>query len=760
MVIPNHHHHHHCDSHGGDSGNGRNGGNGNGDGDVLYRPIVGGMAPHDEDDDDDDQPEDDDNGVVVLEEEKKNQQQRLSPLAARLALFKGNLGPGILNLPHAFALINHPIIGSGLFAIIAIQGIYSMWLLVECQRYIRGETTTTTTTMDTTNTTRRRRTKSSTHPIPMMTYMDVARHALGMTGGRIVAVFLFVLQTGVCCVFLSLMATHLHVAAIGGIGGNGINNGTTTAILIVTLYLLAACYVWRDIKDLFWLNAIANLFMLMAICTAIGAGLIGILLRHNDGPSATATNPSSTSSSSTFPNFTNLIFFTSDMLYAFEGIGLVLPIENAYDTTTGTTDHHYHYRNNSDNAANASTAVEPVPVVTVTVTVVPPPPPPPAFSTILLQTMSAVAALFAITGVIGSLGFPIDNGHGNSSGSIIAYLHGHYPDVKWYGIVNLLVLIAVAMTFPLQLAPAVQVLDQWLLQSGCCRGCRRRDRNDVDRMVLAAAVHQQQQQQQQLQQQQDNRVDDTLEACCSRPIQLEEQEGGGGEENDDSPNGRHCTVGPLLTTTTTSTTATPPPRSMPSSMPPPLAGVVVVATHGKHDFTTTTATTNDDAAAAAMEEEDTFIASPCPCLTTTDRHAYHGANADEEEEEDRLDTYSDNTDDEIASALVRSTAAGATTTTTTSSYAWLWRRWGLVLLMTVIVLIVDNDVSLLMGLFGAVGQTGLAGMPCAIHLALQYQGRAPRHTLMSMVDVLILLLTLLVMVAGCTVSVRQIIVRR
>jgi hypothetical protein len=40
--------------------------------------------------------------------------------------------------------------------------------------------------------------------------------------------------------------------------------------------------------------------------------------------------------------------------------------------------------------------------------------------------------------------------------------------------------------------------------------------------------------------------------------------------------------------------------------------------------------------------------------------------------------------------------------------------------MTVIVRIVDNDVSLLMGLSGAVGQTGLAGMPCAIHLALQY----------------------------------------
>jgi hypothetical protein len=71
----------------------------------------------------------------------------------------------------------------------------------------------------------------------------------------------------------------------------------------------------------------------------------------------------------------------------------------------------------------------------------------------------------------------------------------------------------------------------------------------------------------------------------------------------------------------------------------------------------------------------------------------------------------------------------------------------------------DNAVSLLMGLFGAVGPTGLAGMPFSIHLALQYQGRAPRHTLISIVDLLLLLLTLVVMVAGCAVSVRQIVRR-
>jgi hypothetical protein len=74
--------------------------------------------------------------------------------------------------------------------------------------------------------------------------------------------------------------------------------------------------------------------------------------------------------------------------------------------------------------------------------------------------------------------------------------------------------------------------------------------------------------------------------------------------------------------------------------------------------------THDDDAAAAEEEKDNFSATPCPSRTTAVRPASHVANEDEEEEEEeeeyRLDTYSDNTGDGIASALVWSTAAVTT----------------------------------------------------------------------------------------------------
>lgn len=48
----------------------------------------------------------------------------LSPLEASIHLVKGNLGPGCLNLPHAFAIAGWGL-GSGLFALVALQGIYS-----------------------------------------------------------------------------------------------------------------------------------------------------------------------------------------------------------------------------------------------------------------------------------------------------------------------------------------------------------------------------------------------------------------------------------------------------------------------------------------------------------------------------------------------------------------------------------------------------------------------------------------------------------
>jgi hypothetical protein len=92
-------------------------------------------------------------------------------------------------------------------------------------------------------------------------------------------------------------------------------------------------------------------------------------------------------------------------------------------------------------------------------------------------------------------------------------------------------------------------------------------------------------------------------------------------------------------------------------------------------------------------------------------------------------------------------------------FEWIFRRWLTVLGCAFVVLVVD-DLSLLMSLFGAVGQTGLALMPCAIHLKLQQRGVVPHSTIMSFVDGCTITFSVVVMLTGVVFSVQEIITKR
>jgi len=73
-----------------------------------------------------------------------------------------------------------------------------------------------------------------------------------------------------------------------------------------------------------------------------------------------------------------------------------------------------------------------------------------------------------------------------------------------------------------------------------------------------------------------------------------------------------------------------------------------------------------------------------------------------------------------------------------------------------VVLVVDS-LSLLMSLFGAVGQTGLALLPCLIHLNLQQRGIAPVHYVFTLLDIITVGFSLMVMISGVVFSVQRII---
>ena len=68
---------------------------------------------------------------------KHDEKFRLSTFDAVMHIIKGNLGPGILNLPHAFAMGGY-IYSSILFFIVVFQGLYSMCLLIYCKYLLQA----------------------------------------------------------------------------------------------------------------------------------------------------------------------------------------------------------------------------------------------------------------------------------------------------------------------------------------------------------------------------------------------------------------------------------------------------------------------------------------------------------------------------------------------------------------------------------------------------------------------------------------------
>lgn len=111
---------------------------------------------------------------------------------------------------------------------------------------------------------------------------------------------------------------------------------------------------------------------------------------------------------------------------------------------------------------------------------------------------------------------------------------------------------------------------------------------------------------------------------------------------------------------------------------------------------------------------------------------------------------------DISSSLTTTTTSLSAVTSLCTEHGWMIRRWIVVITCSTIVLVV-NDLGLLVSLFGAVGQTGLAAMPCAVHLALQYQQHiAPKNILLTIADILVLVFCTIVMVAGCYLSIHDI----
>jgi len=305
-------------------------------------------------------------------------------LEAYMHLVRGNLGPGTLNLPFAFARVGWV---RGLVMLLAVtsQGCYSKLTLVQCKRAL--------------------------HEHGPQTYMEVANLTLGRPGRAAIQIFIATMQLGVCCVFLQLISTNLEA----GLRGMGAHVPLTACTLMVTVVLVLLSML-RRIRHLKWLTMTANLMMGIALVSATIEAWV-VLKDSGKQPKPGSGAPE------------DVFFFLSSMFYAYEGIAIVLPVENSFCRGREHSLERYQ-----------------------------------EFRCVLLKALVTLSSFMLGVGASCGVAFP-----NIESGSITAYLSTERPN-PWFKIINALTLLAVLMTFPLQLYPVTEVLNEWF-GPGCRPRC-------------------------------------------------------------------------------------------------------------------------------------------------------------------------------------------------------------------------------------------------------------------------------------------------
>lgn len=213
------------------------------------------------------------------------------------------------------------------------------------------------------------------------------------------------MQLGICAVFISFCATAL-VALLS----------ISQPMAVIVIWLLCSLLsLLPTLRSLVPLSVFGTLAMLLAITTALVTAFQELYGNPTTPPQVSP--PPLPPSSPPQPGIADWGSAFAATFYAFEGVGLVLPIRNAHLPSEG---------------ADCT----------------------PRFEWVLCGTLALVASFMAIVGCVCAAAFPsID------SASVTAYLSSRG---LWYKGVNLLVASAVLLTFPLQLTPASSVIESAL----------------------------------------------------------------------------------------------------------------------------------------------------------------------------------------------------------------------------------------------------------------------------------------------------------
>jgi amino acid permease len=348
----------------------------------------GEHGSHDGDEDDDD---------AAGAEFVVSSSPKTSSASTFIHLLKGYVGPGCLSLPWAVSQMGY-LGGTLAIALVSFWTSYNCYTIVKIKRYIERSNNDA---IDNNNENRGMKKSSSAISLASsaLTYPDIGEWAFGETFEQFISMAVCVQQLSVCTVFFSFIGENIH--AVGQLipGHVPVLLSSHVGVMTVALPFIMALTFIRSLK------ALTPVMVIATILLFVGFGLIGYTIF-----AVWANRPRE----DVEMQWTSIPLAVCAVLYSYEGICLILPIQSAMK-------HPRHFKR------------------------------------VFGSAMTIVAVIFVLFANICVYAFgTVDNG------SITAFLLKKYKDdnnlILFVMAANTVVSISVLFTYPLQLFPTIELI--------------------------------------------------------------------------------------------------------------------------------------------------------------------------------------------------------------------------------------------------------------------------------------------------------------
>ena len=225
--------------------------------------------------------------------------------------------------------------------------------------------------------------QDATRPI---LYGDIGEYAMGIAGKAVVNISLLLSQFGFCTGYLIFLSHTAHDLARSDL--------PYAVFVLLPLPVLIPIALLRSVRTLTPFSLVAN----VGIFTGFASVLVYLLFNFEYRPSS--------------PPLRELPVFFGQVTAAFEGIGVVLPVQDSMKD-------------------------------------------PSYYSMVLAATMTVLSAVLMLIGLLGFMTF------GGETRSIILLNMGQSPAVT---VVKIVAMIGILFTYPLQLVPIAQALEHWIAE--------------------------------------------------------------------------------------------------------------------------------------------------------------------------------------------------------------------------------------------------------------------------------------------------------